>query len=112
MKRDSFLIVAIVCGVCCAVAQNKHNGHIYVDLGLPSGLKWATCNVGATNPEECGDRLRWGETYQNTYCSWSTYKWCKGSETTLTKYCTNRSSEHRIIPKIYNFWNRFLVMML
>ena len=40
---------------------NNHNGHEYVDLGLPSGLKWATCNVGATNPEEYGDYFAWGE---------------------------------------------------
>ena len=38
------------------------NGHEYVDLGLPSGLKWATCNVGATNPEDYGDYFDWGAT--------------------------------------------------
>ena len=36
------------------------NGYEWVDLGLPSGLKWATCNVGATSPEECGDYFMWG----------------------------------------------------
>ena len=39
-----------------------HNGHEYIDLGLPSGLKWATCNVGATTPEGYGDYFAWGET--------------------------------------------------
>ncbi|MBO5853740.1 MAG: DUF1566 domain-containing protein, partial [Bacteroidales bacterium] len=38
------------------------NGHEYVDLGLPSGLLWATCNVGANAPEEYGDYFAWGET--------------------------------------------------
>lgn len=38
------------------------NGHEYVDLGLPSGLLWATCNVGANTPEEYGDYFAWGET--------------------------------------------------
>ncbi len=38
------------------------NGHEYVDLGLPSGLKWATCNIGANNPEDYGDYYAWGET--------------------------------------------------
>lgn len=38
------------------------NGHEYVDLGLPSGVKWATCNVGADSPEEYGDYYAWGET--------------------------------------------------
>ena len=37
------------------------NGHDYVDLGLPSGLKWATCNVGARSPEQYGDYYAWGE---------------------------------------------------
>ena len=38
------------------------NGHDWVDLGLPSGLKWATCNVGASSPEDYGDYFAWGET--------------------------------------------------
>ena len=41
---------------------NKINGHEYVDLGLPSGLKWATCNVGASSPEKYGYHFAWGET--------------------------------------------------
>ena len=41
--------------------EPKINGHEYVDLGLPSGLKWATCNVGADSPEEYGDYYAWGE---------------------------------------------------
>ncbi|MDE6013021.1 MAG: DUF1566 domain-containing protein [Prevotella sp.] len=38
------------------------NGHEYVDLGLASGLKWATCNVGASSPSDYGDYFAWGET--------------------------------------------------
>lgn len=46
------------------------NSHAYVDLGLPSGLKWATCNVGATSPEDYGDYFAWGETStKSTYTS-------------------------------------------
>ena len=41
---------------------NEINGHEYVDLGLPSGLLWATCNVGAETPEGYGDYFAWGET--------------------------------------------------
>lgn len=37
------------------------NVHEYVDLGLPSGLKCATCNVGATSPEQYGNYYVWGE---------------------------------------------------
>ena len=38
------------------------NGREWIDLGLPSGLKWATCNVGASSPEDYGDYFAWGET--------------------------------------------------
>ncbi|MCQ2200253.1 MAG: fibrobacter succinogenes major paralogous domain-containing protein [Paludibacteraceae bacterium] len=44
-----------------SIRNNKLDGHEYVDLGLPSGLKWATCNVGASKPEEYGDYFAWGE---------------------------------------------------
>lgn len=67
------------------------NGHEYVDLGLPSGTLWATCNVGAENPEDYGDYFAWGETEPKDKYSWSTYKWCNGSSDTMTKYCTSSS---------------------
>ena len=48
--------------------------HGFVDLGLPSGTLWATCNVGANTPEESGYYFAWGETEtKNTY-SWNNYK--------------------------------------
>ena len=59
----------------------------YVDLGL--SVKWAIFNVGATKPEEYGDYFAWGETEPKTDYSCSTYKWCNGSYSTLTKYCNN-----------------------
>ena len=67
------------------------NTHEWVDLGLPSGTLWATCNVGASAPEEYGDYFAWGETAPKDYYDWSTYKWCNGSYTTMTKYCTDSS---------------------
>jgi len=69
------------------------NGHEWIDLGLPSGTLWATCNVGANTPEAYGDYFAWGETQpqaSNTY-NWSSYKYCNGSYNTLTKYCSNAS---------------------
>lgn len=57
----------------------------YVDLGL--SVKWATCNVGATKPEEPGDYFAWGETKPKDYYDWSNYKWCAGDYDDLTKYC-------------------------
>ena len=58
-----------------AVADMRINGHEYVDLGLPSGTKWATMNVGATTPEECGDYYAWGETTTKTSYTSDNYKW-------------------------------------
>ena len=49
--------------------------HEYVDLGLPSGTLWATCNVGADDPEDYGDYFAWGETQPKSDYSWSSYKW-------------------------------------
>ena len=63
--------------------------HEYVDLGLPSGTLWATCNVGADAPEEYGDYFAWGETAPKEVYDMSTYKWCRGTYGTLTKYCTD-----------------------
>lgn len=63
--------------------------HGFVDLGLPSGLLWATCNVGADAPEEYGDYFAWGETQPKDYYGLNTYQYCNGSSTTLTKYCNN-----------------------
>ena len=67
------------------------NGHEYVDLGLPSGTLWATCNIGASSPEEFGDFFAWGETTPKNYYNWDNYKWCEGSYNMLTKYCTEPS---------------------
>lgn len=64
-----------------------YNGHEYVDLGLPSGLKWATCNVGATTPEEYGDYFAWGEVKPKTTYNWSTYKYGTNYDQ-LTRYCS------------------------
>ena len=65
--------------------------HDYVDLGLPSGLLWATCNVGAARPENYGDYFAWGETQPKETYSWTTYQYSNGSSNTLTKYCDNSS---------------------
>ncbi|MBR2475680.1 MAG: hypothetical protein IKB57_03970, partial [Bacteroidaceae bacterium] len=50
-----------------------HNGYEYINLGLPSGLKWATCNVGATTPEEYGSYFAWGETETKEVYYFDTY---------------------------------------
>ena len=70
----------------------------YVDLGLPSGLLWATCNVGADSPEEYGDYFAWGETQPKDTYNWDTYQYSNGGfydgewgefYAYLTKYCNS-----------------------
>ena len=65
------------------------NGHAFVDLGL--SVRWATTNVGAAKETDCGYYFMWGETTPNITCSWQNYKYCDGSENTLTKYNINSS---------------------
>ena len=62
--------------------------HAYVDLGLPSGLLWATCNVGANAPEEYGDYFAWGETQPKSTYKWSNYQYYYDG-IWVTKYCNN-----------------------
>ena len=54
------------------------NGHGYVDLGL--SVKWATCNIGADNPEEIGDRYAWGEISTKPDYTWQNYRFNTGGE--------------------------------
>ena len=114
MKKLFFLIFALCMGMC-AMAQSSiyvcekggkfteylienldsisfkkptigtENGYTWVDLGL--SVRWATMNVGATNPEDYGNYYAWGEITTKTTYNWSNYKY--GSYNTLTKYCND-----------------------
>mgnify|MGYP003450004048 CR=1 FL=1 len=86
-------------------ATGELAGHGYVDLGLPSGILWATCNVGADSPQEYGDYFAWGETEAKGNYDKYTYKYYKydynyysySDETgpfRLTKYCPRYDAEY------------------
>ena len=70
------------------LAYNKlnANGHGYVDLGLPSGNYWATCNVGASSPEGLGGRFAYGEVDTKQSHTQSNYKWWDASTSAMTRY--------------------------
>lgn len=96
LDNDGALSIADITSLVGIVNENKavlkSNGHQYVDLGLPSGTLWATCNVGASSPEETGGYYAWGEIEEKDSYSWDTYKWCDGTapkvtNMSLTKYC-------------------------
>ena len=57
-----------------SLCPNNNHPHM-IDLGLPSGTKWACCNVGASRPEEYGYFYAWGETEPKYIYNESTYKW-------------------------------------
>jgi uncharacterized protein YjdB len=67
------------------------NPNSYVDLGLPSGTLWATCNVGASSPEDYGDYFAWGETSAKTSynADWSNYFDTDDNGNTFKKYNNN-----------------------
>lgn len=79
------------------------DGHEYVDLGLPSGLLWATCNVGARLPEESGDYFAWAEVTTKSYYDWKTLRYVKSDNNGynwLSKYSTiilNGCCDNRIV---------------
>ena len=85
--RKKFLMIAMTSALMllCIPASAQHE---YVDLGL--SVKWATCNVGAANPEEVGGFFAWGETETKSDYSYSTYKFSSsGSKGSYTKYSNN-----------------------
>lgn len=75
---------------------DPYNGHPFVDLDLPSGMLWATCNVGASSPEEYGHYFAWGETSKKTIYSWDEYDFFVGGDTIGNK-------DHYIKFYKYNF---------
>lgn len=60
--------------------------YMVVDLGIPGGLLWATCNIGAKTPDEAGTFFSWGETEPKASYGYDNYKWCNGSYNNMNKY--------------------------
>lgn len=55
------------------LASSAPSESLAIDLGLPSGTKWASHNIGATNPEDRGDYYAWGEIMTKSKYTWKTY---------------------------------------
>ena len=102
--RDCYISTSIVDKLMESLAKGRSNnaeeevghgsaiGHDYVDLGLPSGTLWATCNLGASKPEDYGEYYAWGETEPKDEYDWETYKYAHGNDDEtceLTKYCNS-----------------------
>ena len=105
-------LVAMTAGLAFASCEDDNNNPgggggtetaEWVDLGLPSGLLWAKCNLGAAKPEEYGDYYAWGETTTKAVYTWETYKYCtkvdeEGWVKTLSKY--NTSSNYGAVDNL------------
>ena len=84
----------------------------YVDLGLPSGNLWATCNLGASAPEAYGDYYAWGEVEPKQEYTNSNHKWYKEGAPSLgfTKYNNEdgklslEDEDDAVIQKLGNGW--------
>jgi hypothetical protein len=77
---------------------DPYNGHAYMDMNLPSGTLWATCNVGAENPTDIGLYISWAELEEKENYDWDNTKYFDGEWLKQTKYCTN--SNHGKVDSI------------
>ncbi|MCQ2135249.1 MAG: hypothetical protein MJY88_09805 [Bacteroidales bacterium] len=77
---------AISCKWNDSMVSGSLDGHWYVDLGL--SVKWASNNVGDNEPYELGGLFAWGELEEKDIYLWDTYMWWNGTNTTISKYCT------------------------
>lgn len=92
MKKTFVLLFALLSYIT-ANAQSAPKSVKAVDLGL--SVKWASCNIGATAPEEYGDYFAWGETTTKSSYEWKTYKWCfRLSSCSVSKYCPTSNIDH------------------
>ncbi len=95
-------MLIMVFAVSCTKPEEPSNGgnndendtildYGFVDLGLPRGTLWATCNLGADTPEEFGDYYAWGETMPKELYDWKSYKYGRffHERYELYKYCTD-----------------------
>ena len=102
IKVIAILVLTMAAFIGCTKPDEPNNSgnnvtptdeHQYVDLGLPSGTLWASCNVGANSPEERGSYFAWGETETKEMYDWKQYKYCtvENNVYVLTKYCADSS---------------------
>lgn len=91
VTAGAIAMLGIVCAISCSdIDTEGEKESIYdkmeaVDLGL--SVKWASCNLGASSPEEPGELYAWGETTTKEEYLATNYKWYDEELGRLTKYC-------------------------
>lgn len=90
MRTIRIMVAAAVAALLAASANAQEIcREQIVDLGL--SVKWAGWNIGASAPEEYGGHYAWGETEEKEEYTMATYKWSKGTDRELTKYCSDEA---------------------
>lgn len=75
MKKIVLIFIVVLVSISSKAQSCPDNNHPHaIDLGLPSGTKWACCNIGARNPTECGSYFAWAETEEKEVYSMKNYK--------------------------------------
>ena len=101
LTNQSKFIHVTVFFVSMLTCSNDNHPHL-IDLGLPSGTRWACCNVGAEVPEAYGDYYAWGETAVKESYDWSTYIHCKGKRNTCFNLGEDiASTEHDVAHVVW-----------
>lgn len=100
MKKIMFVALVTTCVMFTSCSEKEQfsnipsgeeNGYDYVDLGL--SVKWATCNIGAKNPEDGGFYFAWGETTPNISYVWDSYSFYDKPNHSFTKYYDNQLAQ-------------------
>ncbi len=76
-----------------------------IDMGLPSGLQWASLNVGADLATDFGSYYSWGETDTKSEYSWANYVWCNESGYSLTKYNSDSNNGFVDSRNTLDYWD-------
>ena len=98
------LVALMASGQSC---PDKNHPHA-IDLGLPSGTKWACCNVGTTTPESYGSYYAWGEKEEKEKYDWTTYIHCDGSMKTCQSLGSDIAGTEYDVAHVK--WGGFWVM--
>ena len=95
--EEEMILLPVLVKQDAAVSSGTCQGHEWINLGLPSGTLWATCNVGADTPEEWGYCYKWGEVEPSASSTnnWEPSKYCMGAQGTLTKYNQGETSGYQ-----------------
>ena len=79
-------VTITITGSCEYTLEYEEASYQAIDLGLPSGTLWASCNVGASSPEQYGNYYAWGELEPKSTYTPENYRWYTGVDTEFSKY--------------------------